>query len=153
MGARRPNMRSSIYLGNDGLWHGWVTVGVKADGSADRRHRKAGTEAEVTRKVRELESQRESGSVSKPGRAPTLSEWMAEYLDVICERLVLSEKLAPRTLADYRSKTRNWILPLLGKHRLDRLTPEHLDTAYAAMLRQACRRAQFLRSTASFPGH
>lgn len=135
MGARRPNMRSSIYLGKDGLWHGWVTVGVKADGSADRRHRKAGTEAEVTRKVRELESQRESGSVSKPGRAPTLAEWMAEYLDVICERLVLSEKLAPRTLADYRSKTRNWILPLLGKHRLDRLTPEHLDTAYAAMLR------------------
>jgi len=32
MGARRPNRRSSIYLGKDGLWHGWVTVGVKADG-------------------------------------------------------------------------------------------------------------------------
>lgn len=86
--------------------------------------------------MRELESQRDTGSVSKPGRVPTLAEWMAEYLDVICERLVLSEKLAPRTLADYRSKTRNWILPLLGKHRLDRLTPEHLDTAYAAMLRR-----------------
>jgi hypothetical protein len=52
MGTRRPNRRSSIYLGNDGLWHGWVTVGVKADGSADRRHRKGRTEAEVTRKVR-----------------------------------------------------------------------------------------------------
>lgn len=72
----------------------------------------------------------------KPGRPPTLAEWMAEYLDVLCERLVLSEKMAPRTLTDYRSKTRNWILPLLGKHRLDRLTPEHLDAAYAAMLRQ-----------------
>jgi integrase len=136
MGARRPNRRSSIYLGNDGIWHGWVTVGVKADGSADRRHRKGRTEAEVTRKVRELESQRESGYVSKPGRAPSLAEWMAEYLDVLCERLVLSEKMAPRTLADYRSKTRNWIIPLLGKHRLDRLTPEHLDTAYTLMLRR-----------------
>jgi hypothetical protein len=63
---------------------------------------------------------------------------MAEYLDVLCERLVLSEKLAPRTLADYdyRSKTRNWIIPLLGKHRLDRLTPEHLDAAYTLMLRR-----------------
>ena len=106
MGARRPNRRSSIYLGKDGIWHGWVTVGVKADGSADRRHRKGKTEAEVTRKVRELESQRETGSITKPGRAPTLAEWMAEYLDVLCERLVLSEKMAPRTLADYRSKTR-----------------------------------------------
>jgi integrase len=44
--------------------------------------------------------------------------------------------MAPRTLADYRSKTRNWIIPLLGKHRLDRLTPEHLDTAYAVMLQR-----------------
>jgi hypothetical protein len=136
MGTRRPNMRSSIYLGNDGKWHGWVTVGLKADGSADRRHRKGRTEAEVTLKVRELESQRESGYVSKPGRAPTLAEWMAEYLDVLCERLVLSEKMAPRTLADYRSKTRNWINPQLGKHRLDKLAPEHLDAAYAVMLRR-----------------
>jgi hypothetical protein len=110
MGTRRPNRRSSISLGKDGIWHGWVTVGVKADGSADRRHRKGRTEAEVTRKVRELESQRESGYVSKPGRAPSLAEWMTEYLDVLCERLVLSEKMAPRTLADYRSKTRNWIV-------------------------------------------
>jgi hypothetical protein len=95
MGTRRPNRRSSIYLGKDGLWHGWVTVGIKADGSPDRRHRKGKTEAEVTRKVRELESQRESGYVSKPGRVPTLAEWMREYLDVICDRLVLSEKMAP----------------------------------------------------------
>jgi integrase len=136
MGTRRPNRRSSIYLGNDGVWHGWVTVGIKPDGSPDRRHRKGRTEAEVTRKVRELEGQRESGYVAKPGRVPTLAEWMHEYLDVICERLVLSEKMAPRTLADYRSKTRNWINPLLGKHRLNRLAPEHLDAAYTLMLRR-----------------
>jgi len=61
---------------------------------------------------------------------------MAEYLDVLCERLVLSEKMAPRTVADYQSKTQNWIDPLLGKHRLDRLTPGHLATAYTVMLRR-----------------
>ena len=137
MGTRRPNLRSSIYFGGDGLWHGWVTVGVKPNGSPDRRHRKGKTEAEVTRKVRELESQRESGYVNQPGRVPTVAEWMHEYLDVVCGRLVLSEKMAPRTLADYRSKTRHWINPLLGEHRLDRLTPEHLDTAYADMLRRS----------------
>jgi integrase len=146
MGTRRPNRRSSIYLGKDGLWHGWVTVGVKPDGSPDRRHRKGKTEAEVTRKVRELESQRESGYVSKPGRVPTVAEWMHEYLEVLCERLVLSEKMAPRTLADYRSKTRNWINPLLGKHRLDRLTPEHLDTAYSVMLRHGLAPSTVLKS-------
>ncbi|MER7352340.1 tyrosine-type recombinase/integrase [Nonomuraea dietziae] len=134
MAGRKPNGRSSIYLGKDGIWHGWVTVGIKPDGSPDRRHRKGVSEAEVTRKVRELERQRESGNVNKPGRVPTVEEWMTEFLDVICERLVLSEKLAPRTLADYHSKNRHWIVPLLGKHRLDKLAPEHLDAAYTTML-------------------
>ncbi|MEU8277540.1 tyrosine-type recombinase/integrase [Microbispora bryophytorum] len=136
MATRKPNGRSTIYLGKDGLWHGYVTVGVKPDGSPDRRHRKAKTEAEVTRRVRELERQRETGQVAKPGKAPTVAEWMTEYLDVICDRLVASGKMAPRTLDDYLSKTRHWIIPLLGRHRLDRLAPEHLDKAYATMLEQ-----------------
>ncbi|MFG1708687.1 tyrosine recombinase XerC [Nonomuraea sp. M3C6] len=134
MMAKKPNGRSSIYLGKDGYWHGWVTVGIKPDGSPDRRHRMAKTEAEVTQKVSELEGNRESGQVIKPGRVPTVAEWMTEYLDVICERLVASGKMAPRTLADYRSKNRHWIVPLLGRHRLNRLAPEHLDAAYTTML-------------------
>jgi hypothetical protein len=54
---------------------------------------------------------------------------------VVGQRLVQSEKLAPRTLADYRSKNRHWIVPLPGKHRLDKLAPEHLDAAYTTMER------------------
>ncbi|WP_220505086.1 site-specific integrase [Microbispora sp. H10830] len=136
MADRKPNGRSSIYLGQDGYWHGWVTVGIKPDGSPDRRHRMGKSEAEVTRKVRELEGKRETGQVAKPGKVPTVAEWMTEYLDAICDRLVASGKMAPRTLDDYRSKTRHWIIPLLGRHRLDRLAPEHLDKAYATMLEQ-----------------
>jgi hypothetical protein len=33
MPARKPNRRSSIYLGSDGWWHGWVTIGIKDDGA------------------------------------------------------------------------------------------------------------------------
>jgi integrase len=131
--SRTPNLRSSIYLGSDGWWHGRVTMGVKDDGSPDRRHRKARTEPEVTAKVRKLENERDAGKVNKPGRAPTLAEWMTTYLDTICVRLVASGTMAPRTLDDYRSKTRLWIIPLLGQHRLDRLLPEHLDRAYTRM--------------------
>jgi integrase len=83
--------------------------------------------------VRKLEAERDAGRVSKTGRAPTVEEWMTTYLDTVCERLVSSGKMAPRTLDDYRSKTRLWIVPLLGKHRLDRLLPEHLDAAYQKM--------------------
>lgn len=35
---RRRNGESSCYLGSDGRWHGRVSVGLKQDGSPDRRH-------------------------------------------------------------------------------------------------------------------
>ncbi|RJL22138.1 site-specific integrase [Bailinhaonella thermotolerans] len=92
------------------------------------------SEAEVTRKVQELEKQRDAGQVRKPGKSPTVAEWMTEYLGVVCERLVVSGKMAPRTLEDYKSKNRNWIVPKLGRHRLPKLEPEHLDHAYNAMI-------------------
>src|SRR5918995_6359003 len=133
MSPRKPNKRSSIYCGKDGYWHGWVTVGVKSDGSPDRRHRGGRTEAEVTRRVRALEQQRDTGKAPRPGHAPTVEQWMTTYLDTICARLVATGKMAPRTLDDYRSKASRWIVPGLGKHRLDRLRPEHIDTLYAVM--------------------
>lgn len=133
-GKRSPNLRSSIFFSEkDGLWHGWVSMGSRNDGRPDRRHRQGKTRAEVTTKVRRLEAQRDSGRPLRPGRAPTVSEWLTIYFDTVCEGLIQSGNMAPRTLEDYRSKARLWIEPSLGRHRLDRLLPEHLDAAYAEM--------------------
>ncbi len=94
--ARKPDGRSSIYLGKDGKWHGWVTMGVKDDGTPDRRHREAKTETEVTAKVRELENKRDSGRTTKTGKVPTVAEWMRTYLDEIAPaRSVNSPWTAP----------------------------------------------------------
>lgn len=129
-GTRKPNGRSSIYFSErDGKWHGYVVMGLKDDGSIDRRHREGKSETEVTRKVRALEAKRDAGKTDKPGRAPTVEAWMTTYLDDIAAR-----DLAPNTLQSYWSDTRNWIIPHLGKHRLDRLQPEHLDKLYTRML-------------------
>jgi integrase len=122
-----------MYPGSDGRWHGRVTMGVKNDGRPDRRHVSGKTQAEVARKVRALEQQRDAGKPSKPGRPERFGAWMTTYLDTICENLVASGKMSPRTLDDYRSKNRNWIEPKLGGHRLDRLLSDHLDAAYAEM--------------------
>lgn len=127
---RKPNMESSIYLGSDGWWHGRVTMGVKDDGSPDRRHRRAKTETGIKRKVKELEDLRTKGSVPKAGRKPTVEQWMTTYLTTIA-----SLKLKPRSLDDYWSKTRNDIIPGIGQHRLDKLAPEHLERMYTAMLK------------------
>ncbi|WP_327289488.1 tyrosine-type recombinase/integrase [Streptomyces sp. NBC_01198] len=129
MAPRKPNMESSIYLGGDGWWHGRVTMGVKSDGSPDRRHRRARTETEIKRKVKELEALRDKGRAPKAGRKPTVAQWMETYLTDIA-----SLKLKPRSLDDYWSKTRNDIIPGVGQHRLDKLAPEHLEHMYRALL-------------------
>src|SRR5581483_4308580 len=131
MATRKGNLESTIYEGKDGRWHGRVTMGVKPDGSEDRRHRQAGSLTEIKRKVRELEKQRDAGRVAKAGRVPTVEQWLVTYLTTIAP-----QKLKPRSLDDYWSKTRNDIVPGIGRHRLDRLRPEHLDELYLTLLKQ-----------------
>ena len=102
-------------------------MGVKDDGTPDRRHvRSSKGEAEVTRKVRELERKRDPGNVERAGRPLTVEAWLNLWLDTIAPRS------ASRSTIDstYRPKIVNWIIPRLGAHRLDRLQPEHLDAFY-----------------------
>ncbi|MGR6997268.1 hypothetical protein ACU686_02785 [Yinghuangia aomiensis] len=95
---RKANGESTIYFGADGWWHGRVTVGVKADGSEDRRHRRGRTEDEVKAKVEALERARDSGPLPKAGRVPTVAKWFDEFLNTICVRRVEDGSMAPRTL-------------------------------------------------------
>lgn len=71
---RKPNGRSSIFEGSDDIWHGFVTMGLKPDGSPDRRHIKRKTQTAATKAGQQLERERESGKAKKAGRAPTVEE-------------------------------------------------------------------------------
>ena len=126
-GARRPNGASSTYLGKDGKWHGRVTMGVRDDGKPDRRHVQ-GTEAEVIRKVRELEKERDSGRVRKPGRKPTVAEWLTHWVENIS-----APNVRYKTLETYRTAVNIHLIPGLGAHRIDRIEPEHFEKLYAKM--------------------
>ncbi len=127
--ARTPNGASSIYLGKDGYWHGRVTVGVRDDGRPDRRH-VMGTRADVTRKVRALEKQRDAGSVRKAGRTWTVEQWLTHWVEHIAAPFVREN-----TIAGYRVAVNVHLVPGLGKHRLDRLEPEHLEKLYVRMMK------------------
>src|ERR1700683_3328329 len=111
MGKRTPNLRSSIYQGADGRWHGWVTMGVKDDGSPDRRHRTAKTETEVTGKVQELERKRDRGTAGKAGKPLTVADWLGIWLTTVAPRTVAQSTLD----STYEPKVRRWIIPYLGK--------------------------------------
>ncbi len=123
--SRSAYGESSIHRDAAGRWHGYVSMGLKREGQRDRRHVSAAKRAEVVRKVRALEHQRDNGVVQAAGRAPTVAEWLGHWLDTIAIR-----KVRASTLQGYRGKVNSRIIPAVGHHRLDRLQPEHLEAWY-----------------------
>lgn len=127
--GRNPNLRSSIYKGSDGDWHGRVTMGVRDDGKPDRRHVRAKSKAKVAEKVRKLEQQRDRGEVRKAGERWRVSDWLTHWIDTIA----VSPPLSPNTHAGYRTDIQQHLIPGVGAHWLERLEPEHLEQLYARM--------------------
>ncbi|MET9292300.1 site-specific integrase [Streptomyces sp. NPDC003077] len=126
--SRQPNGASSIHQAKDGRWHGYVTVGVKDDGRPDRRHVTSKTRAEVTKKVRELERQRDAGTVRKAGQIWTVKTWLTHWVENIA-----APSVGEYTIDGYRVAVYHHLIPGLGAHRLDKLEPEHLERLYEKM--------------------
>lgn len=139
--TRVANRRSSIFFSEaDGLWHGQVTMGLRPDGRPDRRHRKGKTQDEVTRKVRELERQRDAGNALPAGERWTVAQWLTYWLDNIA-----AEKVTEGTMSGYRPLVERHIVPGLGAHRLQALEPEHVEAFYRKLKRQGMAPATVLK--------
>lgn len=112
--------------GQDG-WHGRVTVGVQDDGRPDRRHVRGKTRNEVAEKVRALERQRDQGTVRKAGQIWTVGRWLSYWVN----NIAAPPHVAENTHLGYRVDVHKHLVPGLGAHRLDRLTPDHIQRFYA----------------------
>ena len=139
-GSRASNGESTIYYSDrDGYWHGRVTVGVKDNGAPDRRHvcRKAPSGRDddaarkaVTAEVRRLERERESGQVRKTGRAMTVEQWLTHWLENIAR-----PSIKYKAYQAYRTAVHHHLVPGLGKHRIDKLSPDHFEKLYAGIVK------------------
>lgn len=130
-GTRAPDGASSVYQGKDGYWHGRVTVGVKDDGSPDRRHVTRKLEADAIKGVRELERARDAGRLRKPGRAWTVEEWLTHWLETIAR-----PGLKYKAYRAYCAAVYTHLIPGLGKHRMQKVEPEHFETLYLSIIRK-----------------
>jgi integrase len=122
MTKRRPNGESSIYQGADGRWHGRVTVGTLDNGKPDRRHVTGKTESIVKAKVRKLERERDNGQLRKAGEKWTVATWLTHWLENIA-----TPNVRENTASGYRVAVTVHLIPGLGAHRLEKLTPEHIE--------------------------
>ncbi len=127
--GRAENGESSIYFSEtDGHWHGWVTVGTKDNGKPDRRHRMSKNEKKVRDAVRELEKERDAGTVRKAGPAWTAEKWLAHWLENVAK-----PKVRYKAYKAYATAVNKHLIPAIGGHRLERVQPEHLERLYAKL--------------------
>jgi integrase len=129
--TRNPNYRSTIYRTKDGYWHGRVTIGIRDDGQPDRRHVGGKTRSEVAEKVRAMERERDRGTVRKAGERWTIGRWLTYWV----ENIAAPPHVAENTHNGYLVDVNRHLIPGLGAHRLERLTPDHVERLYAKLQR------------------
>jgi integrase len=126
--GKRGSGEGSIYRDNGGRWRSVVDLGWR-DGRRRRKYLSGRTRAEVAGKLRRVLDEQEAGlEISTDGLAPTLDVWLTHWLDTIA-----APRLRSSTLTTYRGYVRNRVVPNFGRHRLDKLQPEHLETLYAQL--------------------
>lgn len=102
----------------DGGYRGYITVNGR------RKYTSGTKKAEVAQKLRELKNQRDTG-VLATGRSPKLSAWIDHWMTAT------EEKHKIKTHAGYRATIDRYLPAWLGDVTLAKLTPEHLEEAYA----------------------
>lgn len=128
---RRDNGEGTApYETKDGRWRAEIIVGWRWVGDKQRPKRKivyGATKRECQTKLRQALRQRDDGTLVA-GRVPTVEEWLTHWLDAVA-----AQRVRPSTLQAYRSLLQTWIIPAVGRRRLDKLTAEDLDRAYQQM--------------------
>lgn len=115
--ARRARGSGALYKRKDGMWIGAVDVGWKPDGTRDRRQVSSKNKARASAKLAELRAQAERGAAA-PARTVTVKAWLDRWLEDL--------RVAPMTERSYRETSRLYLVPTVGKRRLDQLGPQHV---------------------------
>lgn len=126
--TRRSDGEGSVYY--DKHRDKWVAVYVTGwrDGKPIRKKVTGTSRANAAAKLRKLREDIEGGHLTT-GRNLTVEKWLTYWLDNI-----VADKNRPNTRRTYRTYVTRYLIPLLGHHRLDRLTPEHVSEATRSLM-------------------
>ena len=130
--AKRANGEGTISRRKDKAgrtigWRGAVVVGQKADGTLDRRWVSGKTQAEVEEKKRSMQANLHTGMVADTGGL-TVATFMARWVEY-----KEHEGIKPNTVQTYRESVRLYIVPYLGKLKLEKLRPLDIEHMLSKM--------------------
>lgn len=120
MTKRRQRGEGSLFKRADGQWVGRVDLGW-IDGKRRRPTVYGKTMAEAQEKLNQAKAKVASGNTQT--RGTRVDQWLEVWLGEVVPG---KKKMTPRTLAGYESHARNYLLPVLGRVRLDQLGARHV---------------------------
>lgn len=117
-GMRRDAGSGSLYQRADGMWIGSVTL-PERDGKRRRKNVSSKTKSGAQKKLQQLRKQLDAtGDIET--RIPTVGDWMEQWLNL------RRKDLKPSVWPSYVGKTNKYIIPAIGKKKLDQLRPSHI---------------------------
>jgi integrase len=139
---RRPKGEGGVYQRADGLW----CASVELPSTDGKRRRKVITRKDKGAVITELRAAKKE--LEKHGdlatKSFTITEWMEHWLNDIAP-----QKIRPKTLAGYKTVVTGYIIPLLGKKRIDKLTAQDVRRLHTVM--QATPKDPELRGQTDLP--
>jgi integrase len=123
--ARRANKEGSVYQRkSDGKWVASITLN---DGR--RKVFYADKQADALKKLKIAIQEQEKGTLAV-GPQHTLAQYLDYWLSVY------KQSIRPRSHERYEQIIRLHLVPTLGKVKLDKLSPQHLQTLYTKKLEE-----------------
>jgi len=118
--GRRGAQEGSIFQRKDGRWVGSLNLGWET-GKRKRKHFYAATAAEVRDQLLKARTDQSQGLPVVTERQ-TIAQFLVGWLD-----LTLKPRAKPRSVESFTSIVNKHIVPELGRIRLDKLTPQHVQ--------------------------
>ena len=118
--TRRANGEGSIYQRQDGRWAASISIG-----RTKRKHFLGKTRSEVSSKLNEALAERQKG-IPIVSNNQSVSQYMQSWL------ISVKSSVRPRTYESYDLNVRR-LTPLIGKRRLNQLTPAVVESGYAEL--------------------
>ena len=127
--ARRDSGAGALFQDSRGLWT--ATVELPPDPATGKRRRKvvrSVDRAKAQAKLRELRRELDrAGDLATS--SPTLEQWLTTWLATVS-----AKRVRPSTQVNRANDVRLHIVPVLGRYRLDKLTPAHVVRMHDAII-------------------
>ncbi|MFW0772475.1 tyrosine-type recombinase/integrase [Paenarthrobacter nitroguajacolicus] len=127
MAEKKANGDGSIYRQKDGMWAGALTLGWNEEGKQVRKVVRRKDRGKLVAEMRRLKAElAEHGDLING--ATTLGDWLAVWRDDIAPKDV-----RPKTMEGYRGVINNYIIPTIGKTKMEKLSADHVRKLHATM--------------------